>query len=253
MFPARDATEIAGRAAEKRAIAAIERRPSPTTRTTSRRSSSSRSRAKAGTTISAPSSSGSCAGSPIENELILIFDEVQTGVGLTGKMWCVRALRRGARYRRVRQEDAGVRHLASNRIDEGRRTCSRCPSRINSTWGGNLVDMVRSQRYLEIIEEDGLVEHAATVGAHLLKGLEALAAAMPNVALEPARPWPDVRDRPASNGATRDKVADKAYDPRHGDPGVRPAEPAVPSADRRPRRRRSTRGWGSWRKAGAQV
>ena len=43
------------------------------------------------------------------------------------------------------------------------------------------MDMVRSQRYLEIIEQDGLVAHAATVGAHLLAGLEALQAERPHV------------------------------------------------------------------------
>ena len=33
-------------------------------------------------------------------------------------------------------------------------------SRINSTWGGNLVDMVRCIKYLEIIREEKLVENA---------------------------------------------------------------------------------------------
>ncbi len=42
------------------------------------------------------------------------------------------------------------------------------PSRINSTWGGNLTDMVRATMYLQIIHEDRLVENAATVGEYLL-------------------------------------------------------------------------------------
>jgi L-lysine 6-transaminase len=49
-------------------------------------------------------------------------------------------------------------------------------SRINSTWGGNLVDMVRGQRYLEIMEEERLVENAAVMGKTLLEGLTRLAA-----------------------------------------------------------------------------
>jgi len=82
---------------------------------------------------------------------------------------------------------------------------------LNSTWGGNLTDMVRSQRYLEIIEEDHLVEQAATVGQHLLAGLEALQADRPEVfsnargrGLMCAIDFPDT--------ATRDKVADEAYE-----------------------------------------
>ncbi|MCD6501306.1 aminotransferase class III-fold pyridoxal phosphate-dependent enzyme, partial [bacterium] len=44
-------------------------------------------------------------------------------------------------------------------------------SRINSTWGSNLTDMMRSRKYLEIIEEDNLVENAASMGKRLLDGL----------------------------------------------------------------------------------
>ncbi|HEX8608159.1 MAG TPA: aminotransferase class III-fold pyridoxal phosphate-dependent enzyme, partial [Pedobacter sp.] len=48
-------------------------------------------------------------------------------------------------------------------------------SRINSTWGGNLVDMVRSSQILQIIEEDKLCENAAVVGSYLQEGLLQLA------------------------------------------------------------------------------
>ena len=47
-------------------------------------------------------------------------------------------------------------------------------SRINSTWGGNLVDMVRCQRIIEIIEEDGLLANAAEVGDHVVAGFREL-------------------------------------------------------------------------------
>ena len=62
---------------------------------------------------------------------------------------------------------------ANHRVDEVD-SVFKVSSRINSTWGGNLVDMVRGQRYTEIIEEDGLVENAARVGAYLLAGLQRL-------------------------------------------------------------------------------
>jgi L-lysine 6-transaminase len=50
------------------------------------------------------------------------------------------------------------------------------PGRINSTWGGNLVDMVRCAKYLEIIDAEDLVDNAARMGARLIGGLEDLAA-----------------------------------------------------------------------------
>jgi L-lysine 6-transaminase len=64
--------------------------------------------------------------------------------------------------------------MAGGRLDQEPENVFRVPSRLNSTWGGNLVDMVRCRRYLEIISEEGLVENAATVGAHLRRGLEGL-------------------------------------------------------------------------------
>jgi L-lysine 6-transaminase len=58
--------------------------------------------------------------------------------------------------------------LVGKRIDELDTNVFKVSSRINSTWGGSLVDMVRFQRYLEIIEEDNLIENAASVGNYLL-------------------------------------------------------------------------------------
>jgi L-lysine 6-transaminase len=101
-----------------------------------------------------------------EFDALLIYDEVQTGVGLTGKFWAheyyvkpdILAFGKKAQV-------CGI--LASDRIDDIETNCFHVSSRINSTWGGNLVDMVRFDRILEIIEEDKLVENAAVVGDHL--------------------------------------------------------------------------------------
>jgi L-lysine 6-transaminase len=101
--------------------------------------------------------------------------------------------------------------LAGPRLDEEPDNVFHVSSRINSTWGGSLVDMVRAERYLQIIEEDHLVEHAALVGAHLLKGLEAMQAERPELlsnargrGLMCAIDFPDSR--------VRDAVGDKAYE-----------------------------------------
>jgi len=48
-------------------------------------------------------------------------------------------------------------------------------SRINSTWGANLVDMVRSRRFIEIIVEERLHENVAARGEQLVQGLRELA------------------------------------------------------------------------------
>jgi len=107
-------------------------------------------------------------------DVLLIADEVQSGMGLTGKTWAFQ------HYGVVpdivsfgkKSQVCGI--MATQRIDTVKDNVFAVPSRINSTWGGNLVDMVRCKKFLEIIEEDNLIENAATVGAHFLKELEKL-------------------------------------------------------------------------------
>jgi L-lysine 6-transaminase len=68
--------------------------------------------------------------------------------------------------------------LAGPKVDEEPQNVFKVPSRINSTWGGNLTDMVRSARFLEIVDEDGLVDNARLTGEHLLRGLQRVQAAL---------------------------------------------------------------------------
>ena len=111
----------------------------------------------------------------LENDALLIFDEVQSGVGITGSFWAHQALGVEPDIIAFGKKTQVCGILAGRRLDEVEGHVFEIPSRINSTWGGNLVDMVRFDRTLEIIEEDGLLENATTVGAHLLRRLHKLA------------------------------------------------------------------------------
>jgi L-lysine 6-transaminase len=71
--------------------------------------------------------------------------------------------------------------MAGGRVDEVPDNVFAVSSRINSTWGGNLTDMVRARRILEVIESDALIERAASLGAHLLRELTALAERHPAI------------------------------------------------------------------------
>ncbi|WP_457577421.1 L-lysine 6-transaminase [Desulfomarina sp.] len=115
-----------------------------------------------------------------ENEIILIMDEIQTGVGLTGKFWAHEhfTVQPDILCFGKKTQVCGI--LASTRIDEVADNVFREPSRINSTFGGNLVDMVRCSIILKIIRDHNLVDNAEKRGRELLHGLENLCLDFPD-------------------------------------------------------------------------
>lgn len=113
-----------------------------------------------------------------EAEFLLIYDEVQTGFGTTGKWWCFEHFDVPPDVFAFGKKTQVCGICANDRVDEVD-SVFKVSSRINSTWGGNLVDMVRCRRYVEIIEEDKLLENAASVGHHLLEAMGRLAEAFP--------------------------------------------------------------------------
>ena len=109
------------------------------------------------------------------NEALFIVDEVQTGVGMTGTAWAYQGLGLEPDVVAFGKKTQVCGIMAGGLVDNVADNVFHVSSRLNSTWGGNLVDMVRSRRTLEIIEADGLIERSAEVGAWLLGELKELA------------------------------------------------------------------------------
>ena len=120
-----------------------------------------------------------------EHDALMIFDEVQTGMGTAGTAWAYQQL--GVQPDIVafskKAQLGGV--MAGGRVDEVADNVFTVSSRINSTWGGGLADMVRARRILEIIETEGLIEAAVGKGEQFLAGLQAIAAAHPGKVTNP--------------------------------------------------------------------
>jgi L-lysine 6-transaminase len=147
-----------------------------------------------------------------ENEALLIFDEVQTGVGLTGSFWAWQGIGVTPDIIAFGKKAQVCGILASRKIDDVDEHVFRKPSRINSTWGGNLVDMVRFDRVLEVIEEERLVEEAARVGEYLLASIRQFTERHPAITNPRGRGLMCAFD--LADGKTRDALRSRAYD--HG-------------------------------------
>jgi L-lysine 6-transaminase len=146
-----------------------------------------------------------------EFEAMLIFDEVQAGFGLTGKFWSHEHYGVKPDMVAFGKKSQVCGFICGPRIDDVKENVFQVSSRLNSTWGGTLVDMVRCQRYLEIMAEERLLENATARGAELLAGLEAMAKEFPehvsNARGKGLMCAFDLRD-----GALRDAVIGKAYE-----------------------------------------
>lgn len=110
-----------------------------------------------------------------EFDALFVLDEVQTGAGITGTAWAFQQLGVVPDVLAFGKKVQVCGVMAGGRVDEIEDNVFSVSSRINSTWGGNLTDMVRSRRILEVIESDGLIERAASLGTYLRGRLEELA------------------------------------------------------------------------------
>ena len=106
-----------------------------------------------------------------ENEMMLIFDEVQCGMGITGKMWAWQyQIAPDIFTFGKKSQICGI--VVGPKVDQVEHNCFKTSSRINSTWGGNLTDMVRAARYLEIYRDEKILDYVSnTVGPALIKEL----------------------------------------------------------------------------------
>src|SRR5437660_1140256 len=109
-----------------------------------------------------------------ENDILLIFDEVQCGMGATGRNWCCEHFDVMPDLLAFGKKAQVCGVMAGPRIDAVKDNAFRLSSRLNSTWGGNFTDMVRSTHFLRIVEEEHLVENAAKVGRYFLGQLREL-------------------------------------------------------------------------------
>lgn len=109
-----------------------------------------------------------------ENDILFILDEVQSGMGITGKWWAHEHfdVEPDVMVFGKKTQVSGI--MAGPRVDEVKDNVFHTLYRINSTFGGNLVDMFRAKKFIEIMIEDNILDQVNRVGAHAVKRLEEL-------------------------------------------------------------------------------
>ncbi|MFI0541579.1 aspartate aminotransferase family protein [Streptomyces sp. WSLK1-3] len=112
--------------------------------------------------------------------ILLVLDEIQTGVGRTGRFW-------GHEHFGVRPDILiTAKGLASGFPLSGIAASAELmhrarPGSQGGTYGGNAVACAAALATLDVVEEEGLVANAAAMGARLRTGLEEVAAKTPAV------------------------------------------------------------------------
>jgi L-lysine 6-transaminase len=146
----------------------------------------------------------------LERECLLIFDEVQAGMGITGKTWAFEHFDVLpdiiAFGKKVQVCGIAVRLERLQEVDH----VFKVPSRINSTWGGNIVDMVRSHQYMRIIKEENLLQHVSQLGEKMLSEFVKLSHEDERVTNARGRGFLMAFDMPTPD--QRDRLIDKLWD-----------------------------------------
>jgi len=109
-----------------------------------------------------------------KHEFLLIFDEVQSGMGLTGEWWAWQSIGVEPDIFCFGKKSQVCGIASNRRVDSVEDNVFHESSRINSTWGGNLVDMVRCGKYLDVMVKENILENVRSRGKTLLEGLETL-------------------------------------------------------------------------------
>ncbi len=120
-----------------------------------------------------------------DNDALLMMDEVQSGMGVTGKWWAHQhyGVQPDIMAFGKKSQVCGI--MVGSKIDEVKDNVFKVSSRINSTWGGNLADMVRARKFIEIMKEDSLVKNAEESGKILVDELVDLSNEFPDLVSNP--------------------------------------------------------------------
>ena len=108
-----------------------------------------------------------------DRNLLMILDEVQVGMGRTGKLFAYE-------YEGVAPDIMSLAKALGNGFPVGamlatdRVASAFSPGNHASTFGGNPLSMAAGKAAFEVLTQDGLIDHGARVGRYMMERLEEL-------------------------------------------------------------------------------
>lgn len=124
-----------------------------------------------------------------ENEILLIFDEIQTGFGRTGKMFCAEHSGVVPDIMTVAKSLGGALYPISATIyrEELNDFVMMHPFIHLSTFGGSDLGCFVGMAVIDFLMKNNIPEHAAKMGEHFQKGFDELLKKFPELLLEVRR------------------------------------------------------------------
>ena len=110
-----------------------------------------------------------------ENNVVLILDEIQTGLGRTGKLLAEEHDGIEADLTLIGKALSGGFYPVSAVLSNSEVMNVLQPGEHGSTFGGNPMACAVSRTALKVLREEGMIENAASMGSYFLDGLRSIA------------------------------------------------------------------------------
>ena len=106
-----------------------------------------------------------------KNDILFIIDEVQTGFGVSGKLWCYEHYKVEPHLLTFgkKAQISGV-CIGKNIPDVDK--VINVPGRLSPTWNGDITDYIRCKYIIKAYKEYDLIDNAAELGNYIVSSLK---------------------------------------------------------------------------------
>jgi len=112
-----------------------------------------------------------------KNDILFIIDEVQTGFGVSGKLWCYEHYKVEPHLLTFGKK-AQISGVCIGKNIPDIEQVINVPGRLSPTWNGDITDYVRCKYIIQAYKEYNLVDNATELGKYIVSSLKSMNAFM---------------------------------------------------------------------------